>query len=128
MAQLQTEFDVGEHGTPGEQSEGLKHHGPLGPGSGHFSAFNQDFSAIVGKQAVDYLQQGCLAATARTDDAHKFILTDGEIHIRKSLNLRGAVAGGFVKTFRDSLDLNHAVLAALGISWLRLTQNFGSHV
>src|SRR5262245_50638654 len=61
----------------------------------------------MGNKTIDDFQQSGLAASARADDADELVLADGKIYVRESFDLRGVVFDGFLKAFRDPLDLNH---------------------
>jgi hypothetical protein len=121
-AQLQTELYVREHRTPGEQSKGLKNHSAIRSWGRDSLSIDQNLAAIMGNETVDNFKQRSFAASAWADDADKLILTDGEVHLRKSLDLCGAVFVRFLKAFRDPLDLNHLSSLTLGVQNVPVVQ------
>ena len=75
---LQADLHVLLHGQPGQQREGLEHHGGFPVGAGQPLAAEQHLAVGRRDQAGDAPQQGRLAAAAAAEQRDELALVDGQ--------------------------------------------------
>src|SRR6266850_601756 len=76
---LEAPADVAGHGAPGEKRELLEHHAAVRAGAVDLLAVHPDAAAALGlDEAAEDVQEGALAAAARTDDGDELALAHAE--------------------------------------------------
>jgi hypothetical protein len=84
-AQLKPEGDVADHGRPRHQGEILEHEGALRSGPGDAPAVDENLAGGRLDEAGDDLEQGGLAATARSEQRGQRPPREVEVDVAQSL-------------------------------------------
>src|SRR6185436_1937904 len=97
---LEPEHDIAKHGEPGKQGRILKHYQTMAAGPGHDLIVGEHAALVGYGQPGDDVEQGRLAATARTDQTDELAPVDRELDVVQGLDRSARRA----KPFRNAVD------------------------